>query len=213
MPYTNIWNSNSPLGSQAANTADDELRKFRLDMEERLEDKIITDITVDPWIVRPEILGNVINKSITIHHSAFQPVDIQGSTLHEISRTALYSEHNGIDMGASNTWWAPVILPSGVAGSVTITNVEFVVNRNNAGANNITGKLSYNTVSAAPATTVVGSVATTVNGINIISFAPAHLVIQGRAYFIEAVMPGPGLQPRLYSVKLTYDTPDCRVTL
>ena len=36
MAYTNVWTTTAPLGSIQANTLDDEIRKLRLDMQERL---------------------------------------------------------------------------------------------------------------------------------------------------------------------------------
>lgn len=36
MPYTNGWTINVPLGSDQANTADDQIRRFRLDVQERM---------------------------------------------------------------------------------------------------------------------------------------------------------------------------------
>lgn len=38
MAYTNVWSSTTPLGTIQANTLDDEIRKVRLDFEERLKD-------------------------------------------------------------------------------------------------------------------------------------------------------------------------------
>ena len=38
MPYSRVWTKNNPPGSQAASTADDELRNLREDIEQRMMD-------------------------------------------------------------------------------------------------------------------------------------------------------------------------------
>ena len=52
MPHTNPWTNILPLGSQQASTADDELRKLRLDIFERCSDFIV-DWTADPVVLSP----------------------------------------------------------------------------------------------------------------------------------------------------------------
>lgn len=47
--YTNPWTNTSPPGSQAANTIDDEIRKLRLDIFQRMSD-VVEDWTADPVI-------------------------------------------------------------------------------------------------------------------------------------------------------------------
>ena len=50
MAYTNTWTVIAPAGSAAANTVDDEIRKLRLDMEERLEEFLIENMSADPVV-------------------------------------------------------------------------------------------------------------------------------------------------------------------
>ena len=54
MAHTNAgWPTNIPAGSDALNTADDQLRRLRLDLLERFND-FVDDITADP-VVRKEL--------------------------------------------------------------------------------------------------------------------------------------------------------------
>lgn len=207
MAYTNLWNSNSPPGTQAANTADDEFRKFRVDIEERLEDKLITDITLDPLVVRPEILGNVVAKRYMIHHSAFTPDVVWDivTTNTTFTRTVLYTEHNASDANI-RSMWSPLYIPPGT----TISGIEFLVNRNGAG--NMSVKFVKNDFTTIPVSDSGTSTATSVNGIVILSLAPAYLVLDSKMLALEVTFPV-SQAARLYGAKIIYSTPDCRVTL
>ena len=49
MAYTNAWSNIVPAGSDALNTADDQIRRLRLDVQERMDD-IVADWTTDPVV-------------------------------------------------------------------------------------------------------------------------------------------------------------------
>src|SRR6266576_1312768 len=152
MAYARVWTKANPPGGQAANTADDEIRNLREDIEQRMATLVggwTTGFTSDPITVNPEILGNVAGKSQTIHHGAFRP----GNTCFAVNITDLYLESND---GVSMDVHAPLLVPAGC----TLVTVSFLVNRNGGG--NITGSLRYNDFTAAPATTTVGTVTTVV---------------------------------------------------
>lgn len=207
MAYSNVWDSNSPPGSQAANTADDEFRKFRLDIEERLEDKFVTDVTLDPLVVKPEILGNVVGKRYLVHHSAFVPDVTWNSSIlaTTFTRTALYIEHESADAN-TRSMWAPLHIPPGV----TISGIDFLVNRNGAG--NMTVKFGKIEFTITPSSDFGTSTSTAVNGIVILSLAPAYLVLDTQLLALEVTFPT-SQASRLYGAKVFYNTPDCRVTL
>ena len=202
MAYARVWTKANPPGGQAANTADDEIRNLREDIEQRMATLVggwTTGFTSDPITVNPEILGNVAGKSQTIHHGAFRP----GNTGFAVNITDLYLESND---GVSMDVHAPLLVPAGC----TLVTVSFLVNRNGGG--NITGSLRYNDFTAAPATTTVGTVTTASNGIQIINTSGMPVaVIGGRTYFLKVVLPNAGA--RLYGAQVVYNTPDCRNTL
>ncbi len=49
MAYTNAWSNIVPAGSDALNTADDQIRRLRLDVQERMDD-VVADWTADPVV-------------------------------------------------------------------------------------------------------------------------------------------------------------------
>lgn len=209
MAYTRVWVNNTPPGAQAANTADDELRNLRVDVEERMTTLVTgwnTATPSDPIVAKPEILGNVNNKAQNLHHSSFEPslyFDISANS-NSVIRTDLYVE----SVSGPPTLYAPLIVPVGC----TITTVSFAINRN--GGSNITASFVYNDFSAAPGTTVIGSVSTTANGIQIINIGAGlpHVVTGNRFYYLKVVMLS-SISSRLYGAQVLYNTPDCRNTL
>jgi hypothetical protein len=202
MAYTNTWITNSPLGSADAKTVDDEFRKLRVDLEERFEGTFITDVAVDPWVVKPEILGNKVGKNIALHHSHFSPsVTYDAAVGSVLSRVNLYSENT---RGSSLTLFGAVVLPPGV----TVTNIAYLVNRN--GATNITCNFK-STDHPSQTTLSHATVLTSANGVQLLSSSGLAIVVAGvRSYYLEIILPSPG---RLYGAEVYYDTPNCLMTL
>ena len=52
MAYTNVWSNIIPAGSDAANTADNQLRQLRSDLNERFDDFLAEDWTADPIVLK-----------------------------------------------------------------------------------------------------------------------------------------------------------------
>lgn len=76
MAFTNPWSNIIPAGSDPANTADDELRQLRLDINERM-DELVEDWAADPLFV---LTG--IRRTLYWTDGAFQ-IFGSGSTLTE----------------------------------------------------------------------------------------------------------------------------------
>ena len=55
MAYSNAWSNIIPAGSDALNTADDQIRQVRLDVQERMDD-IVDDWTADPIVVKSDVI-------------------------------------------------------------------------------------------------------------------------------------------------------------
>ena len=67
MAHTNAgWPVNIPAGSDALNTADDQLRRLRLDLKERFND-IVDDITADPVVRKVLDVGRIAGTPIVAH--------------------------------------------------------------------------------------------------------------------------------------------------
>lgn len=82
MAYTNVWSSVLPSGSTPASSIDEELRKIRVDLEERLLGGVFNSpFTTDPLVVRPEILGNVTGKKAYFGWAAFRSEDGQNESV------------------------------------------------------------------------------------------------------------------------------------
>ena len=60
MAHTNSgWPTNIPAGSDALNTADDQMRRLRLDLKERFNDFVV-DITTDPVVLKDLDVSKII---------------------------------------------------------------------------------------------------------------------------------------------------------
>lgn len=101
MAYTNTWSNLSPTGSTPAKQIDDEFRKLRVDIQERME-TFITDWETDPVVLKPESGGPVEGKSIHVPGWAF----VSDNDITRIS--------TGILIDVDSDLYAPVILPIGV---------------------------------------------------------------------------------------------------
>ena len=67
MAHTNAgWPVNIPAGSDALNTADDQLRRLRLDLKERFND-FVDDITADPVVRKTLDVGRIVGTPQIAH--------------------------------------------------------------------------------------------------------------------------------------------------
>lgn len=200
MAYTNAWSSAAPLGSVPASTVDEEIRKARLDLEERLLDKVFnTPFTADPLVVRPEILGNKTGKTLYIGFAEF-------AFQNDVAGTINFGNDSNWN-GLANTAYAPFILPVGC----TITRMKLLADRN---GNNIKWKGLYVPFTLTPtAVDIFAERTLNAGGLQIDdSGALTEVVATLRMYYVR-VDPVAATSPKIYGVEITYDTPDCRNTL
>jgi len=107
MAYTDPWLATQPVNTDAVSGADDEIRKTRLGIQERMDDVLGA---VGSWATDP--ITQDIDKNQFIHWSAFSSTQ-GGSTLAVGSDFSLQS-------ASAVTLYAPVLLPRGA----TITAIE-----------------------------------------------------------------------------------------
>ena len=119
MAYTNVWTTVAPAGSAAANTLDDEIRKLRLDFEERLEEFLIADMTADPVVAA--------GGGARWRHWSEGVLDRSSDDWGNHTARVLIS---GAITASARGWYAPLPL---IVGS-TLTDVTARVNRVNATA-------------------------------------------------------------------------------
>jgi|SRR6267142_2990806 len=194
MAYTRPWTKNNPPGSQAANTADDELRNLRQDTEERMTTLVTgwdTAAPTDPIVARPAILGNVTGKTLIIPASLFIPVP--SGPLH-------------LTVGADTTMYYGLILPMGV----TVTQFSYLIN-NGAASGSSTLKLQRKVFDTTLTVTTLDTVTVTTGQSGLFnSVALTEVIDATKLYALEAFVRS---LATFHGVRVTYNTPDCRNTL
>lgn len=72
MPHTRVWDVTSPPGSQTANQIDDEIRRLRVDIDERMNEIAVSwGVEPGPIDLQPQFKGNLAGKQMLIHWSEF----------------------------------------------------------------------------------------------------------------------------------------------
>ncbi len=193
MPYTNSgWPTNIPAGTDALNTADDQLRRMRLDLLERLND-IISDITVDPVISNTGIVR-------TYHWSAGVPADETFALLYNRGSGAVVTLES---KDTSNLlWYMPISLSVGV----TLQSVIFRVYQD-SGLASITCAVHH--VNDTPGRTQLGTVSSsgTPSWHDLTVGSLAHTVLAGNSYFasISLTSNAAGTEVRFAHMDVTHD--------
>ncbi len=137
MAFTNVWSNIIPAGSDPANTADDELRQLRLDINERM-DQLVEDWTADPLLT---LTG--IRRTVYWTDGAFQ-IFGTGTTLSEGYSNSSLKMHPAALTDTIN-WVIRMNVPVGA----TLQRVEGRVFRDNAtGAVIMRSKRTTNTPTA-----------------------------------------------------------------
>jgi hypothetical protein len=200
MPQLTVpWNITSPAGTEQAKNIDNEFRKLRQQIEDALEGTLVVDMTTDPIAARPEILGNVTGKVLTIPFAAFNR-DSGNQALFDGRRLHIYS---GI------LYVAPLSLPPGV----TITKVEALI-----GMNVLTGITIalYKLISPSDVNTPVAAATTSAAGRYRTGTAVFAESVASDAFYTIRVTGTAGALVDvgyLYGAFVTYTTPDCRNTV
>ncbi len=116
MAFTNPWSNIIPAGSDPANTADDEIRQLRLDVDERM-DTIVGDWSADPLFT---LLG--IRRTVHWSDGQFDPLGV--STLTE-GYEVLGVQLHPLTQNQTMVWRMNMRLPVGAI----LQKVDFRVNR------------------------------------------------------------------------------------
>ena len=69
MAHTHPWSVTEPPGSALAADIDQKIRDLRLDLEERLEESVIVDMSADPVVAKPGI-GGIPTRTINYSYPA-----------------------------------------------------------------------------------------------------------------------------------------------
>jgi hypothetical protein len=172
MSYTNTWSTTRPLGSAQAATADDEIRTLRLDITERMN-SIVTDWAADPVVMRPDALSRLVTRSICLHGSAFVSTE-------DDDDVTWFDQYVQSDNSGDRIMKAAIPVPSGV----TIIGATFLWSKQTL--NGVVGQLIKESFDTTHATTVVGSVTNTANGVQESSIGTvSELVATDGMYFFK----------------------------
>lgn len=210
MAHTRAWVVTSPAGTVQAKQIDDEIRKLRVDIDERMAD-IAVDFTADPVVLKAQYLGNVVGKQLVIPYSAFTS-----------SRGPFGTKEVMVYAGYLNAFTdsplllAPVILPPGA----TVTKIEVMIDKGDAAS--IAWDFYSRSFAAGEArpgsqAAMVSLIHKTEAGANVLvsdSGVVALPIDAAHLYYIAVDGVGAaGNSFDLYGARVTYDVDDCRVTI
>lgn len=203
MAYSFPWNNAVPAGSDPANQLDTFITDLKSAVSERMEDKLIQSMTADPWVVKPEILGNVDGKILTFHYSeGFLPFNEYPAGSFALTDKSIRNDITGSNVG----FRIPLVLPDGVI----IQEFHAWMAK---GSNNTVATLNYGTYDSSftvnPISTLTRTSATFGEESGL---ALAHTVdLSLYVYFIEVTL---GRNAGTFGFgRIAYDTPDCRSTI
>lgn len=197
MPFTRPFSVSNIPGTTLAKQIDEEFRASKLELLERFNATLFTDFTLDPLVLKDEIIGKKTSKVLLIPHNDFKE-RIGGPKRPEINElfTAIFED--------TGTMQASVVLPPGV----TITKLELLVDR--AQIDTIHWALDSLDFDLTPskAAVVTGNYSTAGLGI-IDSGAIAHVVQPDKYYQItlETTSASNIDSFLFYAARVTYDTP------
>lgn len=216
MPFAFTWTNVDPADATPANLLGKDIRDLRAAIQERMDDQFCDPSA--PWsasdpthpiVVAPKILGNVVGKSLTMHHSNFHPAS---GSFAGLSYTDLYIQNtsNTVPGSTSIKLVGGVNLPVGV----TIKNVNMMVDPRGAGS--IVGTLQWIDYGALlPTIHVIAAIAS--GGASGISFPAqaANVPVNNGMTIMWSIILSDNFAngSRFYGIQISYDTPDCRSTM
>jgi len=169
MAFSNVWSNVIPAGSDPANTADDEIRQLRLDIDERM-DTVVGDWSADPLFVLTDIRKSVhwSDGVVGINDTGW---DVTGLGLHPSASPSNFN------------WNIHIPLPVGAI----LNLVDFRIFLNNASSTFIVG---VNELNDTPGSTSLGSTTiVTIPGWQTITISGlAHTVLQDRPIVLSHFM-------------------------
>lgn len=188
MPYTDAWSNSSPPGSTAANQIDDEFRKLRLQIAERMA------VLVVDWLTDPVVpLASSGPKTVVIPHSAFVSSANSGAgALYEDGRAGSTFSTGRLRTGISN------IVPHGA----TVTLIEWLVDKGTSAG--IDCKFDSTEFSVANGYQVENLISTAVAGLQLLVTAPLTTVINPDRSYSLSVFPTAIGTFYVHGVRITY---------
>jgi hypothetical protein len=193
MAKTYPWSTIVPAGSEQASTADDHIRRLRLEIEERMND-IVEDWSADPVALKPFSVGGAAGGKLIVHSSAFivEPSEDQ---------MAEYGDDNLQVASGTNPMRAALQLVPGLV----INKMRAIVTHNGGGSDVIVSLKSLQ-FSTALATSTICQLQTATDGVQMLdsaTLAPfTHTVTADECLFL--VFDISAVLARLHCVELTF---------
>lgn len=207
MAHTRGWDVTLPPGSTQAKQIDDEIRKLRVDIDDRWRD-LFVDVLADPVDLKPQYKGNVVGKKLLIPFANFN------------SNTDLKETRYGNGYGQAFTDTGPLIAGVCLSPGCIVTKVEVLVDKGDAAS----VEFDFLARSFAIGPGRPGSQASQVSlfhgagaGAGVIIIASGVLavtILDDQLYYISIDGIGAaGNSFDFYGARVTYDVPDCRNTV
>jgi hypothetical protein len=206
MPFTDAWNVTRPAGTTAAKQIDDEIRLLRLQLEERLEQTLVVDMSADPLVLKGSVSGQATGLQLIIPFSSF---------LNDLHARENDIDPNGfvnmfVPSGTNETHFAAVsgIIPVGC----TITKIEYMAALPDAAVTNIACRLRSRTFGdAAPNASIIDTTVFTapVGPIKVVASPTLSVVLDGSTYYYIGLLAGgtPGAACAFHAARITFDRP------
>ncbi len=188
MAYTNVWSNTFPADSEAANAIGSNLRQVRFDLAERFTGFLVVDLTADPLVLAPAIIGAVTGAQRIVSFNQF---------VNYVTPSGIGIANGYITVQSAEPAYAAVPVPVGCV----ITKVEWLTDSTAATTPN--GSLQKQTFDTLVTNTVISSVALTV-GFQINSSAVlAETVATDHIYWLKIGCGACSL--KLYGVRITFN--------
>jgi hypothetical protein len=194
MPYTRPWTIAAPLGTVQAKDIDLLFRQHNEDIEERLESVLVTDMALDPLVLKDDVKGKFVGKKLLIH-----PVGIIEGTL-TVGVSGDYKVRSG-----------PMYLPIPLAPRNTITKIEALVERM-AGSPTILRLYGQAFTSGGVPRIMLHEHTSATPGKYIATLDINFLLEDATMYYVYVESSGSNSM-RWYGTRITYDSPDNGATV
>lgn len=119
MAHTRAWDVTLPPGTTQAKQIDDEIRKLRVDVDERFADFMV-DVLADPVVLKPQYSGKVDGLRMVIPFSSFN------------SNTDLKETHYSAGFGQAFTDTGALVGSVILGAGCVVTKVEVLVDKGDA---------------------------------------------------------------------------------
>lgn len=200
MAYTRVWDSSKPVGALTqARDIDLEIRNLKGDLEERLEEVLITDITDDPWAVKDEVKGKNAVKDLFIGPWSFD-YEFTGAASSMSKHDDYYATSGGIG-GAIGR--CDIALPIGV----TLINYTCYHNRNGSTGNTLDIKTLVLSDASQTSLSTLSLSNSTYGALS--SGSINHVITADRFYRFKLTIV---TNFKFYGVSIRYSAPDSRYT-